>query len=566
MSDTDNLSNNDGKPAAQPTLIKQPANAASAGGGAYGRVPLMTAGMTFSEVGQSGLRAFSGWVREEFLQQLIGRQGASKYREMTDNSPVIGAILFAIKSTMRKVEWRVTPAGEDEAEPTGEAKQAADFVESCMDDMSHTWEDLISENLSMLSYGYAPHELCYKQRLGRKPPPDPDNAGRTLPKSKYDDGMIGWRKMPIRGQDTVLKWFFDNHGEILGMTQIPYVGPMVDIPIEKMLLFRPSVHKNNPEGLSILRTAYVPWYYSKRLQEQEAIVGERMGGIPCLYIPGDVFEGAAAGNANDRAALDSYKKIAVNARIDEQMGLLLPSDVWPNPSGGPSTAKKFEFSLITPTGRPMGGFDFDKTIQRYNNMMMTAVLADFLTLGHEARGTQSLALSKVDMFFLAIEGFLNSTAAIYNRHALPKLWELNGFDYETMPQIEPDMAQRVDLDVLSNFVLRMAQAGMPLFPNEDLQNYILDAGGLPDVIDDRALQAAGMSDDQLDLQDEKDQQALENMQQPQKPAVPGGSGAMSKLDKMLLASIARRAQRLAGPRFGVHTHVHKRKGQRRRSK
>lgn len=525
-------------------------------GGSYGNIPQFDAGMTFKEFGSAGLRAFSGWVREEFLPNLQGRQAAQKYREMMDNSPIIGAIMYAINSTMRKVNWRVTPAGEDEAEPTPEAREAADYVESCMDDMSHPWEDLISENLSMLGYGYAPHEIVYKRRDGRNPGMDPQNPTKQLPKSEYEDGLIGWRKIPLRGQDTVLKWFFDPNGEILGMTQLPWTGPMVDLPIEKMLLFRPTQHKNNPEGKSILRTAYLPYYFVKRMQEQEAIVGERMGGIPIMYIPASVFDNAAAGDAKAIAALNIYKKIATNVRIDEQMGIVLPSDCWPGANGQASPQKMFEFKLEAPNSR-IGGFEFDKTINRYNIGMTMSVMADFLTLGHEARGTQSLAVSKVDMFFQAIEGFLNSMAGVYNRHAIPRLWELNGFDYANKPKIEPDLAQRVDLDVLSNFVLRMSQSGMPLFPNEDLQSYILDAAGLPDIIDDRALQAAGLLDEQLDANDEKSDAMLENIKNP--PAAGGPFKGKTPLEKMLLAAIANRMIRKAGPKFGIHTHRHTRK-------
>jgi hypothetical protein len=404
-------------------------------GGSYGTVPQFDSGMTFREYGSAGLRAFSGWVREEFLQQLVGRQGAQKYREMQDNSPVVGALMFAINATMRKVEWRVEAAGSDEAEPAGEAKEAADFIDSCKDDMTHTWSDLVSENLSMLGYGYAPHEICYKKRDGRDPGMDPDDPGKRLPKSQYKDGLIGWRKIPLRGQDTVLKWFFDKNGEILGMTQLPWVGPMVDLPIEKMLLFRPSIHKNNPEGRSILRTAYLPYYFVKRMQEQESIVAERMGGIPVLYIPSSVFENAKANDANAIAALATYKKITTNVRIDEQMGIVLPSDPWPGAAGQVSSQKMFEFKLEAPQGRGIGAFEFDKTITRYNTNIMTSVMADFLTLGHEARGTQSLAVSKVDMFFQAIEGYLNGCSDIYNRYAIPRLWELNGFDFDNMPKI-----------------------------------------------------------------------------------------------------------------------------------
>ena len=104
----------------QPIPLKPPTSPLdnAKGGGSYGATPSMNANMTFREIGSLGLRAWSGWVREEFLPELIGRQGAQKYREMADNSPIVGAILYAIRSTMRKVEWRVVPAGAEENDRT----------------------------------------------------------------------------------------------------------------------------------------------------------------------------------------------------------------------------------------------------------------------------------------------------------------------------------------------------------------------------------------------------------------------------------------------------------------
>jgi hypothetical protein len=517
----------------------------------WGPTPEMTSGMTFGEIGQSGLRAFSGWVKEEFLTELQGKQGVRAYREMQDNSPIVGAVLFAIISTMRKVDWRVIP--NEDAPDSGGAQQAADFVQSCMDDMSHSWEDLVVENLSMLGYGYAVHEIVYKQRIGRNPR-GKDKAGLALPGSNYDDGLVGWRRIPIRGQDTILKWFFDAYGGVTGVTQQPWTGQLIDLPIEKMLLFRASQHKNNPEGRSVLRTAYIPYYFVKRLQEQEAIMGERMGGFPVISVPSILIESAKNGDANAQAALTSFKKMAVNLRIDEQMGALIPSDMWPGTNGA-STARMYSIELVTPAGGGRGSaMNFEQAIVRYNTSIMTSVLADFLTLGHEARGTQSLAVTKVDLFFQAIEGFLNSNAAVYNRYAVSRLWELNGFDPDYMPKIEPDLAQRVDLDVLSNFVLRLSQAGMPLFPNEELQTFLLDAGGLPDVSDPRALQAAGLMDEQLDTADDKEQAQLDAMLNPQPAKATPQPGGMSKIEKIVLASLARRMIRKQGPRFNIGKH------------
>jgi hypothetical protein len=60
----------------------------------------------FEEYGRSGLRHWGGFVFEEWLQQLQqGRRAAEVYREMSDQDPIIGAILYAIQMLMRRVTW-----------------------------------------------------------------------------------------------------------------------------------------------------------------------------------------------------------------------------------------------------------------------------------------------------------------------------------------------------------------------------------------------------------------------------------------------------------------------------
>jgi len=528
----------------------------------FGMPPQMTAGLTWREVGVTGLRQFAGWVREEFLPQLVGRQAARVYREMGDNSPVIGGILMAINATMRKVEWRVQPP--DDMENNPEAKERVDFIESCMHDMSHTWSEGINENLSMLQYGFAPHELVYKRRLGRRPGADPGRPGRTLPGSKYDDGLVGWRRIPIRGQDTVIKWFFDENGTTKGVTQQPYVGPLTDIPIEKMLLFRPTAMKGNPEGRSIIRNSYVSWYYVKRLEQQEAITYERLGGLPVVRCPPQLLEAAKSGDAESVALVESLKKISRNVRIDEQMGILLPSTVYEG-ANGPSQVYQYNIEFLAPQGARGAGVSPDVAIQRHSVNMMISVLADFLMMGHEVRGTQGLSTNKVDLFFQAIEGFLNSIGDVYSRFGVPRLFDLNGWDQKLAPKIVPDLAQRIDLDVLSNFVLRLSQAGMPLFPNDELQSYLADAAGLPDVQDPLAMEAAGLTPDLIGHETD----LTLNPPDPGARRLPGAKApppdiANTPLGKMLLASLARRVIKMQGPRFGIGKRPHGRNTRARR--
>ncbi|WP_407146260.1 hypothetical protein [Bradyrhizobium sp. ORS 86] len=453
-------------------------------GSAGWKAPVLDWGLNFRDYGSYGLRQYGGWIREEFLPQLVGREASRVYREMLDNSSTVGSMMFAIQQSMRKVEWRVAPASD-----RGAGKAEAQFVQSLMDDMSHTWEDFVAEALSMLGYGFSLHELVYKRRLG--PQPNKPNEIDETPSSKFSDGRIGWRRLPIRGQDTVIKWFFDPNGQVQGVTQQPWVGSLIDIPIEKMLLFRPTQHKNNPEGRSVLRNAYRSYYFVKRLEELEAILFERMAGFPVVYVPNQLLEKALAPMPDPVAqqALNAYKKLVTNVRIDEQMGAILPSDPYRDSNGAPTSVKMYDFKLLTPE-HGKSGVDVDKTIGRHKVDILMTVLCDFVMMGHEVRGTNNLAVTRVDMFYGAIEGWLNAIAGVLNRYALPRLWTMNALNPDLMPQFQPDLAQRIDLDGLGAFIGNLAAAGMPLFPDEELQTFLRDAAGLPEITSPEAMAVA----------------------------------------------------------------------------
>ena len=494
--------------------------------------PDLNYGMRFKDYGSYGLRQFGGWVREEFLPELTGRQGARVYREMLDNSATIGAMIFAVQQAMRGVRWRVEPAND-----SAEAEKEAEFVDSLRDDMSHTWDSFVTEALSMLGYGYSIHELVYKRRMGPQPEGNGRDPTKEIPSSKFNDGRIGWRRLPIRGQDVVLKWFFDPNGQIRGVTQQPWVGTLIDIPIEKMLLFRPLLHKNNPEGRSCLRNCYRSYYFTKRLEEMEAILIERMSGFPVLYVPTSLMDAAnaplAPGQTSNpqqaaaKSALESYKNIVTGVRVNEQMGLLLPSDMYKDADGKNSATRMYEFQLVTPQ-RSRGGGETDKMISRHKIDILMTLICDFLMMGHEVRGTNNLSVTRVDMFYSAIEGWLTGIADVINRYGLPRLWEMNGLNPDLTPQLLPDMPQRLDLDSLGAFIANLAKSGMPLFPDDELQQFIREAAGFPLIEED-------------DLDDDKAEPKSLIQQQAEADRLTNATKPKSSDDmkKMLLGSMAR---------------------------
>jgi len=429
--------------------------------------------MTFRDLGSYGLRQYSGWIRDEFLPQLQGRQAARVYREMAENQAVVGSILFAIIQAMRSVTWRET-SGTDKA---GSAEAVA-FANSLRHDMTETWEEVVAEGLTMLQYGFAPLEIVYKRRTGKKQP-----AG--APRSKYDDGKVGWRRLPIRGQDTVLKWFFDDNGQVTGLTQQPWTGALIDIPIEKLLLLRPRSHKNNPEGISILRTAYRSHYMIKRLEEMEAILFERLSGFPVIYLPQEIITGALATNPDPNAVkvYNAYKEAISNIRINQQMGMLLPSTTYPGENGGPSSVRMYDFQLVTPQSGHI--VDPGPIIERYKLDILKSVLADFIDLGHQARGTQNLAITKIDMFYQAIEGWLHSMSEVLNRYGLSRIWDLNAFDRDLMPEYAPDMPQRVDLTALGGYVADLFASGINMSDDPEVHDYLREQAGIPRLTPER---------------------------------------------------------------------------------
>ena len=190
------------------------------------------------EIGRIGQRRYGGIIYEEFLQELQGRKGIEAYREMSDNDDVIGAILYAIEMLVRQTTWTVEPGGSTPAD-----REAAEFVQSCMDDMQSTWVDTVSEILSFLTYGWSFHEIVYKRRMG--------NTRDIRTRSKFSDGLIGWAKLPVRAQETLYQWEYDDADNLVGMTQMPPPDfGLFTIPLSKGMLFRTRSRKDNPEGRS----------------------------------------------------------------------------------------------------------------------------------------------------------------------------------------------------------------------------------------------------------------------------------------------------------------------------
>lgn len=414
--------------------------------------------MGIREIGSTGLDTTGGEIEEEFLPQLFGSKGREVFKEMGANDSIIGGILFSVDMLIRQVTWHMIPA---EDEPTGEAD--AQFVEECRHDMSMSWEDTISEILSMLQYGWSYHEIVYKRRRGPR-----QNAEQ---RSQYNDGRIGWRKLPIRSQDSLDRWVFDEDGGLRGMIQQPApTYEQIFVPIEKSLLFRTQIHKNNPEGKSILRNAYRSWVFKKRFEELEGIGVERdMAGIPIAFVDPKILKSDA--KAEDKALLASIKKLVINLRRDQQEGVVFPRVY---DEGG---RLLYDIQLMNSGGSRQ--FDVGMIIDRYDRRMAQSVLADFIMLGHEAVGSFALSSSKTRLFAVALGAWLDLIQAVFNRVAIPRLFKINGIERNEYPKLKHDDLEIPNLQEIADYVTKLAGVGI-IFDDDPTEDHLRAVAKLPD--------------------------------------------------------------------------------------
>lgn len=417
----------------------------------------MSFGPIMAERGRSGLQESGGYIYEEFITKLRWPQAGAVYQEMSSNDPVITAVLFCCRMLMRQVAWHVKPHSDLPAD-----MEAAGFVESCMNDMSETWVDFIDELMSYFPYGFAYHEIIYKRRLGSK-----SGSGKRG-SSKYDDGRIGWRKIPGRRQTTLSNWEFADDGSLMGVWQTDG-GKRMFLPISKCLLFRTTAANSNPEGTSFLRGAYRPWYFKKHIEEVEGIGIERdLAGLPVIIAP----PGLDLDNKEDPKAQESRRaavRLVTSIRRDRNDGVVL-SDGW-------------NLKLLSTGGSRQ--FDTNSIINRYDQRIAITLLADIIMLGADKVGSFALAKVKQSLLATALDAQLKSICGVLNQYAIPRLFDLNTFPGITgLPYFECDPVVTPDLTELGNFIGKLAGAKMPLFPDLDLENHIRAMAGFPATEED----------------------------------------------------------------------------------
>lgn len=404
--------------------------------------------LKLSETGITGLKVLNKSIVEEANRAFQFPQFIKTVDEMKNN-PTVAAALLIYRMMLGRVEWTVeAPVG-----ATEEQKARAKFIESCTGDMEHSWASFITEITSYLEYGHAVHEKVFRRRLKRNG-------------SKYNDGLVGIRKLPPRSQSTISGWKFNDTGrELLAVEQslaniingarfsnLSTVNGKIEIPRDKFLLFRADAMRDNPEGRSLLKGCYIAYKQLELIQNQEMIgIARDLGGVPCIGIHPRYMDPNAS--PEDKAVYEGFKQIAENLTTGAQSSVVMPLMYDPE-----SKLPVFEMKLLESKGGK--NFDTSAIIQRLQNDILTAMSCDVIRLGGNSGDSFSLAETKTNLLSLSLAYRLKEITEVLNSDLIPALFKANGWIDEQLPKFVPGDFDNISLEELSKYLQRTASTGL----------------------------------------------------------------------------------------------------------
>lgn len=426
----------------------------------------------------TGLKIWTGRIREEYLTALQPWTRAAKiYREMRDET-TIGSLLEAIKTPLLSTHFEVHPyiePGDDEnpqdrpskssvfqdeppnpfkprqpfppqpspdrlnqAKVKDQDKRAAELVEKALFRIPNMeWREHAEEMLDFLDFGFAVSEKVFYK----------DKQGHILP-----DVLL-----PV-GQETLERWGDpDNYGHVSSFIQRdPVTGQLREASSNKLIHFTWRSRKRDPMGYSLLRSLYRPWFFMKNLEVLEAIGVERdVGNVPVAKL-GETF-----------LTDEQYTKLETGLaglRLDETAYLIVPGDI-----------------EVTPLGSGGKVYDVRGIIRDYQHKIRQRFFADFLAMGGERVGTQALSRELSSFFSLALRAVQERMLEIWQRQLIKPILELNDFPEEVVehpPRLAWTRPGAKNMQMVAQAMNSLVSSDI-ITPDDDLEHHIREEFGFP---------------------------------------------------------------------------------------
>jgi hypothetical protein len=436
--------------------------------------------ISLTEQGFVGLKSRNGQI---YAEANAAFQYPAFIRTVNEvrNNPTVGGAMNVYRMMISRVNWRVEPP----KDASDIEKERARLVSTMTDDMEGSWKGFIEEVVPYLEYGFGIHEKVLRRRLFRNG-------------SKYNDGLVGIKKLAPRNQDTIEKWIFDDSGSnLLGVQQnisnvensYRYASRkdektgLVPIDREKFLLFTASGNKGNPQGNSLYKSIYLAVKTLSLLQESELIgISKDVQGILKITIPPKYLD--PAGSDADKATVAAFQQIIDNYNAGTQRGLLVPGmyDEGKNPL--------FTYDLMEAKGSAK--YDVENIIKRLQSDVLSALSVDVLKMGADGGGSFSLAESKTSILTLAIDYRLREIATVLNEDLMSSIYSANGWSQENMAKFVYEDIEDINLSEFAKAVQQIFSVG-GIEMDRPVMNRIRRAFGVAELPDDKPVDKEELS-------------------------------------------------------------------------
>ena len=382
-------------------------------------------------------------------------------------SSVVASVLSAVNTIAGQADFYL-----DSYDQSDTHLSRKKFVEQCLFyDMKTSFNQVVKDFLTATQYGFSILEKVFRER-------------RYTEGSLYDDGKIGIKYLPLRSQKSIEDFKYDDmNRELQSVVQtltsngtgslVTLKKTSVDLPADRIMLFKVNSSSNYPYGRSPLADAYMSWRVLEELRGIETVSANRnLNGIPHLSCPSEIMD-ESSDDPEDKARVFKLKQQMSRVSSGEQTYVITPSDRYDQTEGA---SAQYDFKVVTGSSSHLTALG--SIISRYKNEVFQAMCADILTIDDGQSASSSLTTNKQTMFNMFVEARLREFIEVINSDLIPDLFARNGWDITKTPKLKYDRVEKLTVAEMAKAVQQLsATQTIPI--TAENTNYMAEVFGFP---------------------------------------------------------------------------------------
>lgn len=395
----------------------------------------------YQAFGSAGTEIFSGYLDEEYLATLKGKERAIIFDKMRRSDAVVKMILMAIKLPVLSAHHEFEPIHDMPEGMEAEAEWQQKFFEQVFyHDLDKSMTGILAEILTMNDFAYSLFEMVHKVVL------EHEELGPYIGLEAF-----GWRS-----PKTIEKFNVDRNGKLVSVHQQAQgdLGRFLDIPAEFLVHFQPMMEGADYEGIGMLRPIYGA-YTRKNVFLKLLAAGVEKYAIPTPI--GTIPSGKETSPERSlfEAVLQKY--------VSHQANYMIKPEGW-----------LLESNEVTFNAQQVRG-----CIDAENMEMANSILAGFLLLSQGGSGGSRALSEDLSGFFGATVQFVaDHIEEVLNRKVLTSLVKLNRPNAKLLVNFKIDSVKDSAEKDLPNIIKTLKDAGV-MTPDEVLEKYLREKYKLP---------------------------------------------------------------------------------------